>query len=127
MNQVRLDIFPVESQMLHVMVEFAMPEYVSRAVAIPAPVSVTAIPVMFAVHVVVTIVPVDVITGAIVSIRSTFARELPVFPARSSKVKRKDQLSKNTYAPVFIFVITSLNPVSVAMTFQLVRFHESGV
>jgi CRISPR/Cas system-associated endonuclease Cas3-HD len=109
------------------MFELTVHEYVSRAVAIPVPVSVTAILLIAAVPVVVTIVPVEVMTGAIVSIRFTFAVALPVFPARSSKVKMNDPLSVKRYDQAFIFVNVSLNPVSIAKTFPLVRFPIVGV
>lgn len=126
MNQVRFNKFQVESRMLHVMVELAIHEYSNRAVAIPAPVSVTAIPLIFAVHVVVVIEPVEVMTGAIVSIRFTFAVVLPVLPARSSNVKMNDPLFVKRYAQVFIPVSVSLNPVSIAKTLPLVRLPEAG-
>ena len=112
--------------MLHVMVELAIHEYSNSAVAIPAPVSVTAIPQIFAVHVVVVIEPVEVMTGAIVSIRFTFAVVLPVLPARSSNVKMNDPLFVKRYAQVFIPVSVSLNPVSIAKTLPLVRLPEAG-
>jgi len=81
---------------------------------------------MVAVHVVVIMVPVDVIIGARISIRSTVANVSHVFPARSSNVKRDDPLSVKICHVSFCPVRVSLNQVSIATTLQLVRLPEAG-
>jgi hypothetical protein len=55
------------------MTEFTTHEYSNRAVDIPAPVSVIAMLVMIAVPVVVFIIPVEVMSGAVLSIPVTTA------------------------------------------------------
>ena len=107
--------------------ELATHEYSKRAVAIPAPVSATAMLLIVAFPVVVIIVPVEVISGGNVSIRLTVANVSPVFPAKSSKVKRNDPLLVKIWNHVFIPVSSSLKPVSTATTFPLVRAHDIGV
>jgi hypothetical protein len=67
------------------------------------------------------IVPVEVNSGSMSSIQFTVAVVSPVLPARSSKVKRKLPSLEKIYAQVFIHVSVSLNPVSTATTFPLVR------
>jgi len=81
---------------------------------------------MVAVHVVVIMVPVDVIIGARISIRSTVANVSHVFPARSSNVKRDDPLSVKICHVAFSPVSVS-DQLSVAMTFPLVRLHDAGM
>jgi len=109
------------------MKEFTIHEYSSRAVATHAPVSITDILLLIVVvPVVVTIVHVTVITGTIISIRSTVAVASPVFPAKSWNVKRNDPLSVNMF-PVEFSPVSVSDQLSIATTFPLVRFHEAGV
>jgi len=68
--------------------------------------------------------------GAVVSIRVTIAVVSQVFPALSSKVKVNDPFVVKRYIhdhPLLVIVTGSLNPVSTAMTFPLVRAHDAGV
>jgi hypothetical protein len=125
-SQVRSERFPVESCRFQVIVELATHEYSKRAVAIPAPVSVTAILVKLAVPVVVVIIHVDVITGVIRSIQSTVAKVLPVFPTISANVKLNDPLSVNKY-PVAFCPVSISDQLSIPITLPLVRLHETGV
>lgn len=126
MNQVRSERFQVESCRFQIMVELIIHEYSSRAVAMPAPVSVIAILLMLAVPVVVVIVPVDVKSGAVLSIRLTSAVVLPVLPARSSKVNTNVQLPVNVYHVAFCPVSVS-DQLSIVMTLPLVRLQETGI
>lgn len=83
MNQVRLFRSQVASCRFQVIIELLTPEYSKNAEANPESGSETAILLTVAVPVVVTIVPVDVIMGGVVSIRSTIAVVSPVFPPLS--------------------------------------------
>jgi len=126
MSQVRLFRSHVESCRFHVIIELATHEYSKTTVAIPAQVSVITMLLKLAVPVVVVMIHVDVMTGAMRSIRLTVAKALPVFPTRSEKVKLNDPLSVNEYPVVFSPVSVS-DQLSTATTFPLVRLHETGV
>lgn len=64
--------------------------------------------------------------GVVVSIRSTVAVVLQVFPAKSVNVNSKLQFQVNKYSDAFNHVTASLNHVNVAITLPLVNVHEAG-